>query len=289
MEIRPKKKYKKKGLIFALDAALAVTIVVIMVINSTYYFSVASKSSISHLQLVKVGGDVITVLDYTGELDAVIFNNSKGIAENSFNITEDMLNVSRLLPPNYAMWISISDLKESVFDDAGLGWNDGDGCYDSQLAGLMDGNEFTILTEPIERDMVAMLQVNITSRSEKGGGTGGERRFNAFTPGSPLKTVTITPDGGVYVFGPFSFTKGVNTVTMFREDKEICFHWLRVVGTEAYAGSTNETIWYRNLFPKDRFVGAGERMFIAGNQDVIAQNSTVEGLHLVRYRIWLRK
>src|SRR3989344_8808864 len=106
--------YGKKGLIFALDGALAVTVVVLMVINSTYYFSLAGKSSLSHLQSVKIGDDIITMMDYLGHLDNTVINNSAMPAGNTFEISDQLLNVSKFLPANYDMWISVSDLKESI-------------------------------------------------------------------------------------------------------------------------------------------------------------------------------
>jgi len=53
----------KKGMVFALDAAIAATILILIVINSFYYFSTSSRESFSQIQLLKIGADIITVFE----------------------------------------------------------------------------------------------------------------------------------------------------------------------------------------------------------------------------------
>src|SRR3989344_1911872 len=102
---------KRKGIIFALDAALAVSVVIIILINSSYYFSTSSKESLSQLQPVRIGSDIIAVLDYQGNFDYAFAND----LESHEDIPVSSLNVSDYLPKNYAMRFTISDMKETLF------------------------------------------------------------------------------------------------------------------------------------------------------------------------------
>ena len=104
---------KKKGIIFSLDATIAVTVIIILLINSAYYFSTSSKESLSQLQPVRIGSDIIALFDYTDVIDQVVYNDTIEITP-SF-LSNDDLNLPRYLPANYVMEISISDLAETVF------------------------------------------------------------------------------------------------------------------------------------------------------------------------------
>src|SRR3989344_5173509 len=101
---------KRKGIIFALDAALAVSVVIIILINSSYYFSTSSKESLSQLQPVRIGSDIIAVLDYQEKFDYTFAND---LELHGDVIPESNLNVSVYLPKNYAMYYTITDMKET--------------------------------------------------------------------------------------------------------------------------------------------------------------------------------
>src|SRR3989344_6563637 len=101
---------KRKGIIFALDAALAVSVVIIILINSSYYFSTSSKESLSQLQPVRIGSDIMAILDFQCNFDYTINNDLESHGD---IIPVDNLNVSAYLPKNYAMRYAITDMKET--------------------------------------------------------------------------------------------------------------------------------------------------------------------------------
>ncbi|MEK6840140.1 MAG: hypothetical protein AABX72_04295 [Nanoarchaeota archaeon] len=262
--------HHKKGLIFALDGAIAVTVVVLMVINSVYYFSVASKSSLSHLQSVNLAGDIITVYEQLGAFDAIVVNNTKSQFWMNYQIMPSQLNLSRFLPSNYEMWVSVSDLKETVLDS------------DPVLPGAQPhcgGVWGSFWTAPLERKMDALVEMNITGIGQYGILV--QTKING-------KQTDINPySNGTTVVGMFPFNKGQNNLTV-RIDGA-CAHWFRVLGSEAYAGSTNETMYANNLFPKDRFIGSGEHFVTIKKPWALnIKENPIEGTHRIRYRIWLK-
>ena len=97
----------KHGVVFSLDAAIAVTVLIIVLINSAYYLSTSSRESLSQLQPVRLGSDILAILEYTGDLNTVITTDAVG---SSF-IDESILNLGRYLPGNYEMQIAINDLQ----------------------------------------------------------------------------------------------------------------------------------------------------------------------------------
>ncbi len=264
---------QKKGLIFALDAALAVTVVVLMVINSTYYFSIASKGSLSHLQSVKTASDIMTVLDYVGSLDNVVLNDSTMEAGITYTISASLLNLSYFLPTNYVMWVSISDLRETLLTPFTISGPTA-GCFDSDII------VYFADSIPLERSVTAYLQFNVSVKS--GGGF-----LDVYINLGQLKKVEVTKDG-IYTIGPFTFNKGKNGVTFFviYAPANFCVHWYRILGTEAYALSTNESSDF--AFPTDRFIGSGERVFTVTKQDPPPGENPIEGVHIARYRVWLK-
>ena len=52
----------KHGVVFSLDAAIAVTVLIIVLINSAYYLSTSSRESLSQLQPVRLGSDILRFL-----------------------------------------------------------------------------------------------------------------------------------------------------------------------------------------------------------------------------------
>src|SRR3989344_5482781 len=99
---------KRKGIIFALDASLAVSVVIIILINSSYYFSTSSKESLSQLQPVRIGSDIIAILDFQGNFDYAL-DPLQNLETNGDTIPQSALNVSSYLPKNYAMYYTITD------------------------------------------------------------------------------------------------------------------------------------------------------------------------------------
>ena len=158
-------KNQKKGLIFALDAAIAVTVVVLMVINSVYYFTLASKSSLSHLQAVKLAGDVVTMLDYDGSLATVVLNDTNSsFGPGPYTINPTLLNISKYLPSNYDMWVSISDLKETITNLSNTAPPISCPFPNTLKCPLCFNKAISYNTRYLERNMTTMLQVNVSSR-----------------------------------------------------------------------------------------------------------------------------
>ena len=270
------KKRNKKGLIFALDGAIAVTVVVLMVINSVYYFSVASRSSLSHLQATKIAEDIIVMHDRIGSFDAIAINNTHGPFTNGFNITKQQLNFSRFLPGNYEMWASVSDLKETLVYTLPC-----TGSNPTQTSPSYD-------SLPLEKNMSTYLQLNITALSNLDGVLQYIKIFQSqVVTNYYFKGSTSGTNSSIHTFGPFPFGSGINKI--FFDIDGGCVVWYRILGTEAYAGSTNETLVYRDAFPKDRFIGTGQHLFTTKKLGLlIPGENRVEGTHLVRYKIWLK-
>ncbi len=86
-----------KGFIFSLDAAIALFIVFMVLIASLYYVT-RKEDSLSNLQLVKTGYDIITILDNDGSLKTV----------DSATIEQ---NLNDLLPVNYHYRLEINTTK----------------------------------------------------------------------------------------------------------------------------------------------------------------------------------
>lgn len=97
----------KKGVVLSLDAAIAVVIVSIIVIIATTYITKSNNDYTSRMQLVKIGSDIITVLDYDGALNAL----------NSDVISSKMNNI---LPIGYNMKIRIETNSSIVVETTGV-------------------------------------------------------------------------------------------------------------------------------------------------------------------------
>lgn len=83
-----------KGMIFTLDAIIAVLVVSILMIASAH-FAGKEESSLPDLQLSRIGYDIVALLDYSKTLDTL----DAGIIKNEMN---------DLLPSNYNMKIKIT-------------------------------------------------------------------------------------------------------------------------------------------------------------------------------------
>lgn len=83
-----------KGFILSFDVVIAVFIVLLILTAATFYATRASEDSLSKLQMVRVGSDILAILDYEGTLATL----------SSPNI-ETGLN--ELLPASYHMRVEI--------------------------------------------------------------------------------------------------------------------------------------------------------------------------------------
>ncbi len=283
----------KHGVVFSLDAAIAVTVLIIVLINSAYYLSTSSRESLSQLQPVRLGSDILAILEYTGDLNTVITTDAVG---SSF-IDESILNLGRYLPGNYEMQIAINDLQESNTSKP-IFWN----IQNEPLCPPQNGKNFCEINRgqyinfttnsirtaghyyfviktvqsgiPIGLDNLNTLQIKVPDA------VGVEVSHSIFLPYYDLP--------GTYLAGgtaPYYFRAGVNTVivelpasypTTGVPQPPLQLEWFRVLGDDSYALETDETP------PTNRFIGTGERLVAA------YQNDIFHGFHNVRFWIWLK-
>mgnify|MGYP001590419510 CR=1 FL=1 len=303
---------KRKGIIFALDAALAVSVVIIILINSSYYFSTSSKESLSQLQPVRIGSDIMALLDFTDNINYAILQDS----EADIYIPQSNLNVSAYLPKNYAMKYAITDMKETLINrdycPDGPGENgicktddsvtcDIIGCVlgpnrwlkikpftePTKTADIRNQGEHFVMVntnqQSISLPYLALkvddgLQSNISNQTntssifDKDIGS----YFYYFANTNPLRSPYFEAGDS-----PNNWITLTNTGTT-----PIEIRWIRVVGDESYsrsAFSSEET----TAIPQDRFVGTGER-FVSVIGSTMGSTGDFQGYHLVRYWIWLK-
>ncbi len=262
----------KKGLIFSLDAAVAVTVVIIMLINSSYYFSTSNRESVSQLQLIKIGNDIMRIRHLDNTLENLVLADITTPPSEQSVITKDQFNVSAYLPINYEMKFVLTDMKESIVNsttNTGVGATcDASSCW---------GTPIVVNTLPVEKgDFIV--------------------RF-AYTSVDPDGVITATLNGvtvefthnssaaksGLTLFGEFyPFAEGVNAMTFSTWGPQGIatyprLQWFRVVGSFGYAAE-NKT----EAIPTDRFIGSGQRVFS------VDQNGVFKDLHLARFYIWLK-
>ena len=103
-------RYGNKGIIFTLDALLALTLLGVMLFASNYFLFKGSEDQSVNLQLLRAGSDIITLLDNTKELDTLNANS----IQNSIN---------DLKPEIYEMRINVSwkSAGESELDSFEMG------------------------------------------------------------------------------------------------------------------------------------------------------------------------
>lgn len=87
--------FGNKAFIFALDAAIAVSVVAVILFVANYYATTADVNPISDLEMLKVGSDILAVMDNKGVLDS---------------LDEDAIKTEMmgLLPVNYHMRLHIN-------------------------------------------------------------------------------------------------------------------------------------------------------------------------------------
>ena len=85
----------KKGFILALDAGVAILIVLIFLAMSSYYVSKANDNHLTNLQMIRSGSDVISILD-------------SGDVFETLTQTEISNQISAILPPSYEMRLRVN-------------------------------------------------------------------------------------------------------------------------------------------------------------------------------------
>ncbi|MBW2989815.1 hypothetical protein KY358_05870 [Candidatus Woesearchaeota archaeon] len=85
-------RFGNKAFIFSLDALIAVIVAVSLLSASSSYISRSRSEPVSELQAIRIGSDVLALMDYSGALDNLDFERMD-------------LELNRLLPINYHMRI----------------------------------------------------------------------------------------------------------------------------------------------------------------------------------------
>ena len=290
---------KRKGIIFALDAALAVTVVIIILINSSYYFSTSSKESLSQLQPVRIGSDVIALLDFGGNIEFAIQKDSEADID---TIPSTNLNVSDYLPQNYAMRFGITDMKETPtnknfcdnnpqFCERGPGVDCPSSNPDTDKC-ILDTNEWIKIKPAVITSSGYVHNIKNQGYHFVSIGT---TAVNNDTLAARIKIdgnitaydllATFDKDTGIYFWGTqdvFYFEAGNigdhHWIEITNRDTDpLKIKWVRVVGDESYMRYGGEA-----TIPIDRFVGSGERFVTASESD-----GDFLGYYLVRYWVWL--
>jgi hypothetical protein len=259
-----KDKRKKKGIIFALDGAIAATIVLIMLINTTYYFTTTSKESLSQTQIVKRGYDAIAMFDEFGKLsDALSEVTSTTDFIPDADSDDGSLNVSNYLPIGYDMIVELSDAKKSY-------------CVDS--CGISPGVSVDVNTEYLNEGGNLYVQVNAILNVPPPGAPEPKIYLEHNSIDYETTSVLCKNDACTYTsIDSLPLVLGQNTIKV-KTDASHSYdvNWIKVLDDSAYTLTTQKTI------PGDRFVGAGERWYAAFDD-----NGHFEGFHRARFKIWL--
>ncbi|MDP3917271.1 MAG: hypothetical protein Q8Q42_03210 [Nanoarchaeota archaeon] len=262
---------RKKGVIFALDGAIAVTIVLIMLINTTYYFATTSKESVSQTQVIKRGYDVLAMFDELGQLDRGLRDLPPGADSISETFIDEydgtLLNVSNFLPSGYNMMLILDDANKTE-------------CIGDCI--LINGGSVDIETLDLAEAGNFVIQVNavITSAPAIDSDSGLSVIFEEVT--YPLvqrsEKCVMDVDCTYSTLDLVALIAGENTITISSDIQDnIEINWIKVLDNSAYSLSTEREI------PDNRFVGTGERWY-AGFDNSFGH---FEGFHRARFKIWI--
>ena len=242
----------RRGIVFSLDAAIAITVVLILLINTAYYFSTASRESISQLQLIRTGSDIINIMDMSGDLRKTVINDYGRSPSMNPAISESEVNVSRYLPENYEMRVEIFDMGETAVNS-----NSAFDCVDGCLCTLRGCNgTFWVNTPSLEKSTNYPLRLNVTAYSN---GSILLSIFNDFHISDKIPG-PYDPFSGMFLSSPtgLHFDGGVNK--LYFKVTNATVHWFTLLGAKEYAGQTQKPL------PKmvnETFVGAGEKIMEA--------------------------
>tara|TARA_Y100000310_G_scaffold317415_1_gene370278 strand:+ start:301 stop:1083 length:783 start_codon:yes stop_codon:yes gene_type:complete len=256
-----KNKHNKKGIIFALDGAIAATIVLIMLINTTYYFTTTSKESLSQTQIIKRGYDAVAMFDEAGKLSDALYE----VTSTTTFIPDDdnipgSLNVSNYLPIGYDMIVELDDAKKN-------------NCEFNCV--VTSENSLTLNTEFLNEGGDLYVQVNAKLNPPV---TEVPKIYVKFG-GISYKTTNICLNNACTytTLEPILFPSSLNQIEIESdESNRYDVNWIKVLDDSAY------TLTTERIIPDDRFVGAGERWYAAFDD-----NGHFEGFHKVRFKIWL--
>lgn len=257
---------QKRGLIFSLDAAIAVSVVVIILITSAYYISTASRESVSQIQLLRMGSDLLLIFERTGALDQIVNNDIQNPPSESAVVDTSIINISKYLPPNYNATIEISDLRETVINAASV-------ICVSPPVGQTDcctvmgcNGTFNVSTMHLTQGGNYFVMV----------GTSYTKNGTAIGMSSPTGVLPFFTKVGNNRFVPLNthpFSFGVSSLKVTANDTAVIF--VKILGEKAYSANTSV------LLPSNTFIGTGERMFSYVN------GNTFEPRY-VKFYIWIK-
>ena len=255
---------KKRGLIFSLDAAIAVTVVVIILISSAYYLSTASRESTSQIQLIRIGNDLLATLLYFGDLRSVI----EADTQTSYPNLDQYINVSRYLPKSYNATIEISDLRETAINNIAPGVN----CIDPLFCctATSCNGTFNLTTLPLSRSGEFLVLINVSSIYTN---NTNYTTLNIEKPNGNIGAFHSLNDGRYVSVKTSQFSFGINNLKLNITNMSVS--WLKVLGDKAYAVNTSIPV------PDNTFVGTGERIF------TFFKGQNIDQPRYVKFYIWI--
>lgn len=278
----------KKGIVFSLDAAIAVTIVLILLVNTSYYFSTASRESVSQLHLIRIGNDVMHMLDLTGDLRRAITDDYKGSPTMNPSIDEKTVNISKYLPEGYDMKVLIFDMGETEVSTAnarsiasGVSYNgpcQGNTINECECTTHGCNGTFNITTPSLEKAALYGFRLNITAH-------GHNMTLNISNNGGESYGIFNTTSAFVMPLN-YSGMDLANVILLRSGPNDLRFttinatlHWFTILGAKEYAGSVNKTV---PTLVNETFIGSGEKL-VAMNESYYLDFG-----RLVRYYIWVK-
>ncbi len=266
----------KKGIIFALDGAIAISVVLIMLVNTTYYFTTTSQESLSQSQVIKRGYDVVAMFDEAERLDFALRDVLPGMVpgvnfvddESSYNTAGSQLIASHYLPGGYNMSIELYDaVKTECFSPCDIGGSN------SQVTGPIT-----------QRDLIyggdLYVQANVAFENGVSSDPSLFVRFRNINYDmtavcSEGETCTYTTKEPVLGFPIGLSTNKIRIGTADPSD-EFTVHWIRILDDPSYMLSSEKDA------PRGQFIGSGERWYAAFDA-----NGHFEGMHKAGFKVWI--
>lgn len=265
----------KKGIIFALDGAIAISVVLIMLMNTTYYFTTTSQESLSQSQVIKRGYDVVALFDEAERLDFALRDVLPGMVpgvnfvddRNSYNTAGSELVASHYLPNGYNMTIELYDaVKTECFNPCTITGTSSNQHIMLEQNDLIEGGDLYV-------------QVSATLDSD----TSGNPQLSVVFDGNPYpmtsicdvgETCTYTTKDAVLGFPIGPTNKNIRIYT--DNGDEFTIDWIRILDDPAYMLSSEK------VPPRGQFIGSGERWYAAFDA-----NGHFEGIHKVGFKVWI--
>ncbi len=284
----------KQGIVFSLDAAIAVVIVLILLINTSYYFTTASRESVSQLHLIRIGNDVMHMLDLNGDLRKAIMKDyapppaGQTPRMNPFLDPKDV-NASKYLPEGYAMKVLIFDMAETEVNRTNAYAVNGVLCDNIRLlppVGSGNGctcsehscnGTFNVTTPSLGKVAYYGIRLNVTSYGNMTmniSARGGEN------PNLVVRVIGFSTNatGMTLAGGTLPLDSGVNSLLFTTVNSSV--HWFTLLGAKEYAAATPGDV---PVLVNETFIGSGEKLIALNGSD-----NKMDFGRLIRYYIWVR-